>query len=1240
MRKAILFLAAMLLLPFPASAQEQPQQQAAAAPRVLKAAGIVRTGGKVPVAGATVRVVHLETGRGWLSWTDEAGRFELSGIPAGKYRIEAEMLGFQAGAREVELKGGEGAEIELILKVIGEAPKIAPAVAKQEPAPSSAPQQVGPAQQQTRAQQPAQTPAQPGQPPQQRASAPPVAPGAARPGQPPRPGQPITQQQMADLLRERTGQGGFQQVEANTQAQGQEFSAVSNNLGGNAGALESNALGEASSSDAFLLSGSVGRGATAGMQGFDPSMLAMMMGLMGGMAGGFPGGGDFMAGLGGMGGPGGGGFPGGAPGGPGGAQVFVIGPGGGPGGPGGQQAGRGGQQGQQRPGQQRQGQQQAQRGGQQGEMRVEMQGGAFGAGAEALFGMQRLLRQAANRVRFGFFNRYGSSVWDARPYALTGAAQPKIASYRETLGMNLGGPLYIPHVYNGRDKTFFFINYDFSINRNPVDTFATVPSTAERNGDFCAQGAQLFDPLSNLTGPRASFGCQIPPGRINSASAGLLQFIPLPNLPGTAQNFHLQTRVPGTSHRFNSRVLHTINQKLNLQITYGFNKTSSQSVPTFPTLRGFQDGFGQNASIGLTQQWSSRLINDTRLNWSRQVNDSLNRFAYTNDIAGSLGITGISTDPVNFGVPFINFSNFSDLNDPVPSFRRNQTFILMDNFTWTHRKHTLRWGAQVRRQQLNTVSDPMARGQYTFTGLMSSDLDAQGRPVAGTGNDFADFLLGLPQATTARYGSSRTYLRGWAFSGYLQDDWRIHPRFSLTLGARYELTKPFTELYDRLANLEMDQAITQVAVVLPGQTSPFEGKRPRSLIESDYKNIAPRLGIAWRPKLKHNWPRNFIVRAGYGMYFNPGVYNQLAAAMANQPPHAFSQQRFTDSVNLLTLQNGFPAVPPGAVSNTWGVDPHYRIGYAQLWNLSLEGEVKRNISLTATYTGTKGTHLDLLRSPNRAVPTDPLSTELTRRIPNAPGFSFDTFGASSIYHALQLRAQRRFNRGFMLMGQYSFGKSLDNASSIGGGPQVVVQDDTNFDAERGRSTFDIRHQFTSFFIWELPFGERRRWARQGRAASIFGNFSLNGNVTWRSGNPFTVRLLGSAANNSGTGNNFSERPDIIGDPNDFSHRSTQQWFNTSVFVQPPPGRFGNAGRNIVDGPGTVLVNLSLGKNIRLGRDGQRRLDIRMDVQNLFNHPNFSGLNTQFSPNSPNPNFGRITGTRQMRTMDLSLRFNF
>jgi Carboxypeptidase regulatory-like domain len=1153
-RRILNLATSLLILAVPLWAQQ-------ATPRPTGASGFVRTVDGTPIPGATVRVVNASTGQAFITWTDENGKFEFPGLPAGSYKFIAEQLGFASAERVVEFAVAGGAEINLTLGVapLGGAPTAATSSQETQTNTESASKTGEPKSGQPRPNTPGGSPHQPG-----------------RPGQLPA--------GVVNALRQGLGAGGFQQVDLGGQT-GASTQAEENSTAGPA-VTPAGPLGDASSSDAFLLNGSVGRGQGAGAGDF-------------GGIGGFPG---MMGGPGGFG-EQGGRFPGqggGPAGGPGGKPVIMV-----------QRQAGGGNRGQQGGGQR----------------------AAFGGGVGGLWGAQRIMRQQVNRIRFGFYDRYENSVWDARPYSLTEPNPAKISHYDDRFGANLGGPLRIPHVYDGRDKTFFFVNYQHNLQATPVDTFATVPTDAERHGDFSALGAQLFDPNSNIAGPRTPLGSQIPASMQNSAALGLLKFLPEPNLPGTVQNFHLQTTTPQHSDFVNVHVLHTVNAKLNVQAGYNLSSSALNSLVNFPGIGSNTSTRSQSFNLGLTENISPRFLHNSQLIWNRARLQTLSNFSFTQDLAQSLGVNGVSHDPIDYGLPLISFTNFTDINDPVPALTRNQTLRFLDSFSYTRTKHTWSAGIEIRRMQNNSRTDPTPRGQFTFTGLMTSQLDTNGRPIAGTGLDFADFLLGLPQATLARFGSSSVYFRSWGFVGYAQDDWRIHPRFTLQYGLRYEAVTPPIELFNHIANIDLNSDISKVATITPGQIAPFHGLLPRSLIFGDYNNWAPRLGFAWQPKLK----LRTVVRGGYSIFYNESIYNQLAASMANQPPWAQAQTLQTSLNQVLTLENGFPSQAPGAVKNTISVDPNYRVGYAQIWNLTVEAQFTPNWSAEITYTGTKGTHLDLLRAPNRAAPGSPLTAEQQRRIADASGFTYDTFGASSIYHAMQLRLQKRFTKGFMLLGLYTFGKSIDNASSIGGGAQVVVQDDTNFSADRGLSSFDIRHQFRGISVYELPFGDKKRWARKGFAAHLLGNLRMNGIAVVQTGTPFTARVLGNLSDNTGTGGNFSERADQVGNPNlPSDQRTPLHFFNTTAFALPPTGRFGDAARNTIIGPGTFNLNWALGRSFRFGKDGQYRGEMRWEVQNLANTPNFTGLSTVVN----SATYGRVLGAKSMRTMDLSLRMNF
>jgi hypothetical protein len=1187
--------------PAPAPGATAPSPPPAAA--TASAAGMVRSTGGQIIPGAPVRFTNSDTDKVWVSWTDENGKFVFPALPPGDYHVEASQVGFVPAPAEVHLPGPSDHKIELVLRIAtiqelaaaaqqAAAPARAPAAAGNKPAPGAAP-----------APSNANTPPGNGQNPSTPGGT--TASNAAPANGTPANGNASGRRGRGQALPAgdlnalsqglaQTGTGGFQQTDLTTEGGGQnqqnEQSASGTSIATLA-AANAGSMGNAASvsSDSFLMQGTVGQSFSQGGPGgfnFGGPPGPGGPGGMGGPGGGGPGGGGP-----GGGGPGGGGQGGGSRG----AQGF--GGGGGGGGFGGFGGGRGG------PG---------------------------GPGAQS-----RRIRQAINRVRFSFFDQLQDSAWDARPYALTGVPSPKIGHYDDKLGANIGGPLKIPHIYNGSDRTFFFVNYTHETNHSPVDAFSSVPTAAERAGDFSGIGAQLFDPYSNIAGPRTSFGSIIPTADINPAAAGLLQYLPLPNLPGTVQNYQLQTTVPVLTDSVNAHVLHTINSKFNLNVGYNFNSVRQRAISSFLDFGSHSSTRNQNVTLGLVQNWNPRWVNSTSVNFSRSRIDLLSDHSYGADIAAELGITGVSTSPIDFGIPLIDFTNFSSLSDPVPTLTRNQTFRYIDNATYTRSKHTLKFGGEARRIQNNMRSDPDPRGLFTFTGLMTSQLTATGEPVPGTGNDLADFLLGLPEATTTRFGDSSHYLRSWEFIGYGQDDWRVNKRFTLEFGARYQFVTPPVDVYNTLANILLDFNTNQAVVVTPGEADPFTGgTMPRSLVRSDYNNWAPRVGFAWDPKLKIRT----IVRGGYSIFYNDSAYNSLVTYLQNQPPFASAITRVTSTDSVLSLENGFPpANTANSLTNTAAVDPNYKDGYAQIWNFTTETSFRHNWVLDLTYTGTKGTDLDLLRAPNRAPPGSPLDTDEDRRFANAGGFTYDQSVANSIYNALQVRVMHRFTSGLMLQAVYTYSKSIDDASSIGGVGAVVVQDDNDFAAERGLSSFDMRHQFRGYSVYELPFGERKRFAKRGWEARAFGNLRLGNLVTFNTGTPYTAQVLGNQADSTGTGANFSERADQVGNPSlGFCGGSATLAFNAAAFVLPPTGQYGDAARNTIEGPCSFSWNPSLARDFRFGSDNSRRVTVRWEVQNLTNHPNFTGISTVVNSTT----YGRVTTAGTMRTMDINVRVAF
>ena len=285
---------------------------------------------------------------------------------------------------------------------------------------------------------------------------------------------------------------------------------------------------------------------------------------------------------------------------------------------------------------------------------------------------------------------------------------------------------------------------------------------------------------------------------------------------------------------------------------------------------------------------------------------------------------------------------------------RNQTISFTDSVTYVvKKKHNMTFGFSFRKMQQNSLMAQNARGAFSFSGLLTSQLDARGQPVAGTGFDFADFLLGLPQSSTLRYGSDNNYFRGWSTSVYAQDDFRITRRLSFNFGLRYEYFAPYTELHNHLANLDLGPGDTAVAVVTPGMVAPYSGALPSSLIRPDSNNLSPRFGFGWRPTHHHS----LVLRGGYSIFFSGAAYSQMATQMSSQPPFAKTTSISTSPLYPLTLENGFPIIPAQTITNTYAIDPNYLLAYAQSWSFAVQNTLPHGLFVEVEYIGTKGTRL-------------------------------------------------------------------------------------------------------------------------------------------------------------------------------------------------------------------------------------------------------------------------------------------
>jgi outer membrane receptor protein involved in Fe transport len=780
---------------------------------------------------------------------------------------------------------------------------------------------------------------------------------------------------------------------------------------------------------------------------------------------------------------------------------------------------------------------------------------------------------------------------------------------RNQYGTSVGGPIR-------KDKTFFFFNWESTRVRQAITRVATVPTPAMKNGDFSAllPNTVIYDPSSiNAQGVRTPFsGNMIPSSKFDKVGQALLNLYPNPNTSVGAGS-GLLTSSPGKSDDFDQytgRVDHRFTQNNNLFARYSFIKEdrfdtfdpfcSVTNVPGFGcnTLNG-----GQNVVVSDVHLFGATKVNELRLGFNRTRGGIFQQDAAT-DLSTQLGIVGTSRSAIDYGLTRILPAGFDTVGDGgnLPQDRKDNTYQVTDSFAWTTGTHSFKFGGDYRRFQLNLLFDSNARGNMNFDPFYTTSA-ANG----GTGgNSIAEILLGTPHLSSVSRsfagasGNTVTAFRTSSLNYFVQDDWRVRPNLTLNLGLRWEYNSPVIDKYNHLGTFDPS---------VPGDIRIATAQK-QNLYDVSKKQFAPRFGFAYTPIAKT------VIRAGYGIFWDEKLLN-IHLTPALSPPFLVPLNFQPDNTGKpnISISNPFggQAAAGGVPASTWLENP-FKNGYVQQWSFNLQRELTSDMGFTAGYVGTHGTHLDHQYNANLPQPSA-LFVQANRPYNTFGNITLDAANGSSSYQALQLSLEKRFTKGLSFLAGYTWSKSIDDGSAW----NAAILNVFNFHEERGLSTFDTRHRFVASYTYDLPFGHGRTFGSNwsGAVNEILGGWQTNGILTFQSGNPVDVQVGLTTL----TGTNTATRADVNGNPNDFNH-DPAQWFNTSVFSRNFSGRFGNAGRNIVIGPGTADFDFALLKRFPLFSE-QRYLQFRSEFFNLANHPNFDNP-TAGNLQLVSPSFGRIT----------------
>jgi len=881
-------------------------------------------------------------------------------------------------------------------------------------------------------------------------------------------------------------------------------------------------------------------------------------------------------------------------------------------------------------------------------------GGGPGGGAFAVRGGRGGRGFNPTQPHGAIFYQGGNGALDATNYSLTGAPVIKPAYSSNQFGVSFAGSPFIPGLFKPSTKQFVFFNVTGRRNTTPQNLYATVPTEAERGGDFSQLNTPIYDPSTGQ-----QFQCNgtlnvICGNRISSQANSLLKFYPAPNIAAIGEqgyNYQTITSAGQNSLSASARYVRNFGQNagfggfgggrrqqanapktLRQNINFGFSYSHSASdIPNvFLPLSGTTASDGYNISAGYTIGYG-RLTNNATVTWNRSHATTLNFFTNGNDNpaadAGVLvGNAQIASNRFYYGVPSLTFSGLSGLNETAPSDAVNQTISFSDFVSWNHKKHNFRFGGDIRKVHADSLTAPgnlqsgaSPLGAFTFTGNATKFTGA-----SSGGYSFADFLLGFPQQSAVQAGLAKSYLRANVWDLYLNDDWRILPNLTLNYGLRYEYFSPYVEKNNRLVNLDHNADFTQITPVTPGQNGPYNGTFPRSLVNPDRSMFSPRFGFAYRPKGKLF--EQTVVRGGYGINYNTTQYSSFARQLSFQPPFSVTQTNITQQqgCGVLQLANAFNC-SNAAVQNNYSVNLNYRLGHVQVWNLDIQRTLPMDIVLNVGYNGAIGGDLDIVRAPNRTI-----ANVLN---PTAQPFNYEDSLGFSRFHALSINARKRMQKGISLQATYQYGHSIDNASSIGGSTAVPAQNDLNLNAEEGNSSFDIRHKVTGNWVFELPFGPNRALLSKGGFWSkALDGFSLSGDFTFATGTYYTPHYVATIAETA-TGTNNSLRPDRNFTQPIRGAGTILNWFNAGAFAT-PANVFGTASRGSIEGPGTVAVDGSLSRTLALG--DTRSFEMRMTANNVFNTVQYSGIDTTLNSRT----FGQVTSTANMRRLTFIARYRF
>ncbi len=853
-----------------------------------------------------------------------------------------------------------------------------------------------------------------------------------------------------------------------------------------------------------------------------------------------------------------------------------------------------------------------------------------------------------------------NDVFDARQYDFTGRRAPdapKEPFKWNQYGFVLGGPVWIPKLYNNKERIFFMTNFEGFRDRRTTRGRYQLPAAAWYNGDFSQLSNTIYDPLTRQ--PFA--GNRIPENRISPTSKKLLEFYPSPNLTPNAL---------GINHEQPNKRFIDKDQFIGRGDFIESSASSWSGRYSWGDELQLDPGLKLNGTklltnvkqvmVSNTRTFSGTMVNEARFGYNRFFNSLGRELANSRDVVKELNIPGVASGPpVSWGIPSISISGFSGFGDDSegPYVNTNQTWQFVDNFSLIKGNHSIRFGGELRWDNYNQIGNQFARGAFLFEPNATGLPTAAGTLTANTGNSFADFLLGYCKRcevavtlASADFMARSTYL-------YVDDSWKVSPKLTVNMGLRYEYTPPWLDRSGKLVNIDapfldntpnVADLSRHPTFIRIGSGDFYEGTALRfnpaikvardgrlgdRLVRDDRNDWAPRLGFAYSPSSK------WTVRGGAGVFYSQDTGNPRFDMARNLSGRR--REEATPTKIDLTWATPFGA---NAGTNVQINNPYVlgnvntrRTPYILQAMLNVQRDLGHNLLLEVGYLGSVGRKLESLRAFNESIPGTVGNVLSRAPYPEFGRIQMVDGSGKSHYNGASIKLEKRLSSGMSFVSGYTWSKSIDNASAIRNhnGDTLFPQNSYNLAAEKALSSFHTSHRMVNSVLYQLPFGKGKRLLDRGGISNVvFGGWELGTLFNVQTGFPVTV-VSGIDRSNIGAG---FDRPDMVAGQDDNlsrGERNADRWFNTNAFVLNQPGRFGNVGRNTIISPGIVQWDASLLKMFRFTES--KALQFRFEAFNAANHANLGSPDT--SRNSAN--FGRITGTRNnMRELQFGLKLLF